>query len=187
VNAELGRYVMEQTIAKVLFHTGFEGTSYLYSKLNVDFHPSAFDIITGVAIEYLQELGRTLRLYMNSNDGRKKYSEEVGSSSRRYSFQELIMHALDLNGVQDLERLDVYIKDDIERYGTKLEDCHRRLKRFLTELLVRFPIVRSNYSVLHSRKAKMGRISLMIRTRVLSVEISPMNWVRISLVSENWG
>jgi hypothetical protein len=47
------------------------------------------------------------------------------------------MHALDLNGVQDLERLDVYIKDDIERYGTKLEDCHRRLKRFLTELLVR--------------------------------------------------
>src|SRR5271170_1740103 len=97
------------------------------------------------------------------------------------------MHALDLNGVQDLERLDVYIKDDIERYGTKLEDCHRRLKRFLTELLVRSPIVRSNYSVLHSRKAKMGRISLMIRTRVLSVEISPMNWVRISLVSENWG
>jgi hypothetical protein len=46
------------------------------------------------------------------------------------------MHALDLNGVEDLERLDVYIKDDIERYGTKLEDCHRRLKRFLADLLV---------------------------------------------------
>lgn len=137
MNAELARYVMEQTIAKVLFHTGFEGTLSLFSKLTADFQPSALDIITGVAIEYLQELGRTLRLYMNSNDGRKKYSEEVRSTSRRHSFQELIMHALDLNGVQDLERLDVYIKDDIERYGTKLEDCHRRLKRFLTELLVR--------------------------------------------------
>jgi hypothetical protein len=73
---------MEQTIAKVLFHSGFEGTLSFYGKLNADFQPSAFDIITGVAIEYLQELGRTLRLYMNSNDGRKKYSEEVRSSSR---------------------------------------------------------------------------------------------------------
>jgi transcriptional activator SPT7 len=54
------------------------------------------------------------------------------------------MHALDLNGVQDLDRLDVYIKDDIERYGTKLEDCHRRLKRFLTELLVLFLEFRSD-------------------------------------------
>ena len=52
------------------------------------------------------------------------------------NFQDLLLHALDLNGVQDLERLEVYIKDDIERYGTKLEDCHRRLKRFLAELLV---------------------------------------------------
>jgi hypothetical protein len=41
-----------------------------------------------------------------------------------------------MNGVEDLEKLDVYIKDDIERYGTKLEDCHRRLKRFYAELLV---------------------------------------------------
>ena len=76
------------------------------------------------------------------------------------------MHALDLNGVQDLERLDVYIKDDIERYGTKLEDCHRRLKRFLTELLVRSFRTKSNCSVLHSRKGRTGRISLMIRMRV---------------------
>lgn len=42
-----------------------------------DFQPSALDIITGVAVEYLQDIGRTLRLYMNNNDGRKKYSEEV--------------------------------------------------------------------------------------------------------------
>jgi hypothetical protein len=75
---------MEQTIAKVLFHTGFEGTLSFDINLTADFQPSALDIITGVAIEYLQELGRTLRLYMNSNDGRKKYSEEVHSPSRRH-------------------------------------------------------------------------------------------------------
>lgn len=75
-------------------------------------------------------------MYMNNNDGRKKYTEEVNHLNDVPNFQEILLHALDLNGVQDLERLDVYIKDDIERYGTKLEDCHRRLKRFLTELLV---------------------------------------------------
>ena len=76
------------------------------------------------------------------------------------------MHALDLNGVQDLERLEVYIKDDIERYGTKLEDCHRRLKRFLTELLVMYLRAKSDCSVPRSRKARMAPIFLMIGTIV---------------------
>jgi hypothetical protein len=75
------------------------------------------------------------------------------------------MHALDLNGVEDLERLDVYIKDDIERYGTKLEDCHRRLKRFLAELLVRFSVAIINLSVLRFRKARTGQIYSMIKMR----------------------
>ena len=96
------------------------------------------------------------------------------------------MHALDLNGVQDLERLDIYIKDDIERYGTKLEDCHRRLKRFLAELLVSAFIFMTYYSVLHFRREKMVHISLMTRTRVLSAATFQKNWVRISSVSENW-
>lgn len=96
------------------------------------------------------------------------------------------MHALDLNGVQDLERLDIYIKDDIERYGTKLEDCHRRLKRFLAELLVVRVVICANNSVLRFRKARMARIFSMIRMRVLSVVISQMSWVRTSLGSENW-
>ena len=90
------------------------------------------------------------------------------------------MHALDLNGVQDLERLDIYIKDDIERYGTKLEDCHRRLKRFLAELLVITIIFTTDFSVLHFRREKMVQISLTTRMKVSSVEISQKSWVRIS-------
>ena len=76
------------------------------------------------------------------------------------------MHALDMNGVEDLEKLDVYIKDDIERYGTKLEDCHRRLKRFYAELLVQYHATKLIYSAPHSRKGKMAPIYSMIRTRV---------------------
>jgi hypothetical protein len=86
---------------------------------------------------------------------------------------------LDLNGVQDLEELEMYIKDDIERYGTKLEDCHRRLKRFLTELLVH----NTNYSspadsdssALLCKKARMAQICLKSKTRVSSAVISTMN------------
>ena len=165
MTSELARYVMEQAIAKLLFHSGFEGIYRFFNSLTSEFQASAFDLITGVAIEYLQDIGRTLRLYLNNNDSRKKYTEE-----------ELILHALDLNGVEDLERLDIYIKDDIERYGTKLEDCHRRLKRFLAELLVS-PItdVWADNSAQRSRKARTARISSMIRMRVLSVAISQMN------------
>jgi transcriptional activator SPT7 len=134
ITPEVGRYAMEQAIARMLFHTGFEGHS-LCSMLILDFQASAFDLVTGVAIEYLQKIGATLTLYMTCTDTRSKFAEEVRPSTT-FLTQELLLHALDMNGVEDLEKLDVYIKDDIERYGTKLEDCHRRLKRFLSELLV---------------------------------------------------
>jgi hypothetical protein len=93
---------------------------------------------------------------------------------------------LDLNGVQDLERLDIYIKDDIERYGTKLEDCHRRLKRFLAELLVVPHFWRSNNSVQPFRKVTTARIFSMIKMKALSVGILQMSWARISSASRSW-
>lgn len=95
------------------------------------------------------------------------------------------MHALELNGVDSLERIDVYIKDDVERYGTKLEDCHRRLKRFLAELLVMYLSYSANSSVLPFRKEKMAPTSSMNRTRVSSAVISQTSWTKTSLASEN--
>lgn len=80
MNGELGQYVMEQAIAKILYHTGFEGISTA-GFLTQDFQSSALDVMTGVAVEYLQDIGRTLRLYMNSNDSRKRFSEEVSPLS----------------------------------------------------------------------------------------------------------
>jgi len=137
MTGEIAEYVMEQTVAKILYHSGFEGTLIIISLLTIDFQPFAFDVVTNIAIEYMQDLGRTLTTYLNNTDQRKKFTEEVVIlSSTTHLQQEIILHMLDLNGVHNLEQLEMYIKDDIERYGTKLEDCHRRLKRFLTELLV---------------------------------------------------
>jgi len=137
MTGEVAEYVMEQTVAKILYHSGFEGTLIIISSLTIDFQPFAFDVITNIAIEYMQDLGRTLTMYQNNTDQRKKFTEEVGILSLTTHLQQgIILHMLDLNGVHNLEQLEMYIKDDIERYGTKLEDCHRRLKRFLTELLV---------------------------------------------------
>lgn len=48
----------------------------------------------------------------------------------------MLLHALNENGA-DVESLDMYIKDDIERLGTKLNGIHQRMKFHLTDLLVR--------------------------------------------------
>jgi hypothetical protein len=46
-------------------------------ELTLDFQPFAFDVITNIAIEYMQDLGRTLTMYLNNVDQRKKFTEEV--------------------------------------------------------------------------------------------------------------
>jgi transcriptional activator SPT7 len=50
----------------------------------------------------------------------------------------MLLHALNENGA-DVESLDSYIKDDIERLGTKLNGIQQRMRLHLTDLLVRFP------------------------------------------------
>ena len=77
VTPEVGRYAIEQAVAKVLFHVGFEGLENLLPTNALDFQASAFDLVTGVAIEYIQKIGATLTLYMSCNDLRKQYTEEV--------------------------------------------------------------------------------------------------------------
>lgn len=59
------------------FIPGLKVVSSLFEVDLIDFQVSAFDIITEVAIEHLQEIGRTMRLYMNNNNGRKQYTKEV--------------------------------------------------------------------------------------------------------------
>ena len=87
MTGEVAEYVMEQTVAKILYHSGFEGTLIIISSLTIDFQPFAFDVITNIAIEYMQDLGRTLTTYLNNADQRKKFTEEVGILSSRTRLQ----------------------------------------------------------------------------------------------------
>jgi transcriptional activator SPT7 len=45
------------------------------------------------------------------------------------------MHTLYENGVVELFDLETYIHDDVERYGYRLEDVHRRLQTSYQDLL----------------------------------------------------
>lgn len=48
----------------------------------------------------------------------------------------MLLHALYENGA-DVEALETYIRDDVERLGSRLNVIHERMKFHLTELLVR--------------------------------------------------
>lgn len=49
----------------------------------------------------------------------------------------MILHSLYENGA-DVEGLDTYIKDDIERLGGRLHTIHERMKSHLADLLVSY-------------------------------------------------
>ncbi|CAG8635112.1 2596_t:CDS:10, partial [Racocetra persica] len=72
----------------------------------------ALTILTEVAQDYFLNLSKTLRAYMD--DYSKKMTPE--------------------NGVSSVKNLESYIHDDIQRYGTKLQDIKRRLEAALLEL-----------------------------------------------------
>lgn len=49
--------------------------------------------------------------------------------------QEIILHTLYENGVNNISELESYVRDEIERYGTKLGDIHRRLDATYNEII----------------------------------------------------
>jgi len=112
----VNRAALQRSIGKVFYHAGFE-----------DFQPSALDTVTDVATEYLMKLV----------DDFKCFHEQPKKDAKtpRYSFEEQVLHSL-LEGGLDIEALEVYIKDDVERLSTKLSVMHDRMKSHLADLLV---------------------------------------------------
>ncbi|THH03070.1 hypothetical protein EW145_g6557 [Phellinidium pouzarii] len=88
---------------KILEHSGFQGTSR-----------AALDVFTGVAAEYLFNVGRTLRFLCD------KYSQQM-------SAEEIILHTLFESGITHVRDLERYITDDVIRYGTRLIDLEKKL------------------------------------------------------------
>ena len=110
------RSAFQKSIGKIFYHAGFE-----------DFQPSALDTVTDVAGEYMRKLV----------EGLKGFNEQSQPEPEkpRFSFEEQILHTLHEAGL-DLEALETYVKDDVERLGTKLGVVHERMKSHLADLLV---------------------------------------------------
>ncbi|KAJ4300704.1 Transcriptional activator spt7 [Kalmusia sp. IMI 367209] len=122
------RAALQRSVGKIFYHAGFE-----------EFQPSALDAITDIAGDFFQKLVGSLGLYreMPKMKSELAMTAENGASTNwipRYSQEEAVLHALQVNGV-DLEALDTYVKDDVERLGSKLAGMHDRMRSYYAELL----------------------------------------------------
>ncbi|KAA8893959.1 hypothetical protein FN846DRAFT_901108 [Sphaerosporella brunnea] len=110
--ANVARAALQRSIGKVFYHAGFE-----------EFQPTAIDAVTDIAVDYFQKLGKTMMVY-----------KEAPMQQQRFDDEEILLHALHENGA-DIEGLDLYIRDDVERLGTKLNSMCERMKAHLADLL----------------------------------------------------
>ncbi|KZT22458.1 hypothetical protein NEOLEDRAFT_1097621 [Neolentinus lepideus HHB14362 ss-1] len=95
--------------SKILEHAGFQGTS-----------KAALDVLAGVASEYLQNVGRTLRFLVD------RYSGNMTA-------EEIILHTLFESGTTKIQDLERYVKDDIIRYGSRLGELEKKLVNAYSE------------------------------------------------------
>ncbi|KAF9017827.1 hypothetical protein BDZ89DRAFT_1165526 [Hymenopellis radicata] len=104
---EVGQEGADQCVTwmtrKVLEHTGFQGTSR-----------ATLDVLSGVTAEYFYNVGRTIRFL----------SDKFGGTM---SPEEIILHTLFESGVTRIQDLERYVKDDVERYGSRLGDLEKKL------------------------------------------------------------
>ncbi|PYH76726.1 histone acetyltransferase SAGA/ADA, catalytic subunit PCAF/GCN5 [Aspergillus uvarum CBS 121591] len=117
---------LQRSVAKIFYHTGFE-----------EYQPSALDAVTDIASDFFQKIGETLKSYMETPKLPATESPEPNTApqwKRAYTEPEMVLHTLSSVGV-DVESLESYIKDDVERLGTKLSTAHDRLRSLLSELL----------------------------------------------------
>ncbi|OJJ51618.1 hypothetical protein ASPZODRAFT_127728 [Penicilliopsis zonata CBS 506.65] len=118
---------LRRSVAKIFYHTGFE-----------EYQPSALDAVTDIASDFFQKIGETLKTYMETPKVPEIESQDMVTLSSQwkpaYTQPEMVLHTLSSVGI-DVEALELYIKEDVERLGTKLATVHERLKFLLTDLL----------------------------------------------------
>ncbi|RKF71895.1 Transcriptional activator spt7 [Golovinomyces cichoracearum] len=116
---------MQRSIAKICYAAGFE-----------ELQPSALDVITDIAGDYFGKIVQTLGLYREVPKipvvGANTISE--ARFQERFTDEEVVLHTLSENGLE-IETLESYVKDDVERLGLKLGVMHERMKAHLSDLL----------------------------------------------------
>lgn len=126
VAPSVSRAALQRSAAKLLVHAGFE-----------EFQPAALDAVTEMAGDYLTKLARTLNEYSQapqvpiptpgSQEGRTAFKA-------RFTTEEIILHTLQENGA-DLDSLDSYVTEEVDRAGSKLAVTHDRMKAHLADSL----------------------------------------------------
>lgn len=122
------RAALQRSVGKLFYHAGFE-----------EFQPAALEAVTDIASTFFKNLVRTLRVYKETPKVKSETPVTLPNGTMttwvpRFTQEETILHSLHENGV-DLETLETYVKEDVERLGTKLAGMHDRMRSHLAELL----------------------------------------------------
>lgn len=123
------RAALQRSVGKLFFHAGFE-----------EFQPAALEAATDIAADFFAKITRTLVEYTQAPKvpapcrGFGAVGEPEIKWKSRFTIEEIILHTLHENG-SDVETLDTYVKDDLERTSAKLGVMHERMKAHLADLL----------------------------------------------------
>lgn len=122
---ETCRATLQRAVAKVFYHAGFE-----------EMQPSAMDTVTDIAADYFGKLINTFKAYseVEKKDPTPQYAMRGARAQPRYTDEEVLLHTLDEHGY-DVEALESYAKDEVDRLGNKLTSIHDRMKVHLSDLL----------------------------------------------------
>ena len=129
VAPEVTQAALQRSIAKLCFHAGFE-----------ECQPSALDAFAELAGDFFMKLATSLAGYMEApktavqvpSPGDAGKTKVVWKS--RFSMEEIVLHSLQDKGC-DLESLDAYVSEDIDRTGNRIATMHDRMKAHLADLL----------------------------------------------------
>ena len=125
MNEDINKAALQRSVGQIFYHAGFE-----------EFQPSALDAITDIAGDFFQKLVKTLSTYRETPQIPVPTTVEGASATFRpaFSAEETILHTLGCNGI-DLADLESYVKDDVDRMGSKLGVVHDRMRAHLADLL----------------------------------------------------
>lgn len=125
----VSRAALQRSVGKIFFHAGFE-----------EFQPAALEAATDIAADFFYKITRTLVEYSQAPRVPVRY-RSAGTTGepeirwkKRFTTEEMILHSLHENG-SDIETLDAYVKDELERASAKLGVMHERMKAHLADLL----------------------------------------------------
>ncbi|OLY80487.1 Transcriptional activator spt7 [Smittium mucronatum] len=106
-----GAQLMNRTCGLILAHSGFE-------KLT----KQALSLVSEVVIQYISNLGETLRVYTDSH-------------SKNMSSEAILAHTLHENGVESLDDLKFYCDEHIVKMELRISDTEKKLMRSYQELV----------------------------------------------------